>query len=268
VVTSRAVTNVYLDLTEEFNRGRLRAVICSGQAVVLHRLAVASKDGGWILREDEKAVEHVRRRLARHGARYRFGAPLDVRWLSRGWSSHFEFRRSALRVRTDFFTRPPRITPARLRRLWAEQQGRDLPFVGPVDLAEMKKTDREKDYPVIGELARLMDAPGDRLLQSRSARDLADLAAAHPDLARRLAKRRPILRRLSVGREAIEAALDAERRDAMRENERRLERFARAAEKWRHAWPSVEREIAGLDLLPAHEVVVERAIGVLPFRVR
>ena len=32
---------IYLDLTREFNRGRLRTIICSGQAVVLHRLARA-----------------------------------------------------------------------------------------------------------------------------------------------------------------------------------------------------------------------------------
>jgi hypothetical protein len=44
--------NPYLDLTREFNAGRLRAVIASGQAVVLHRLAIMSKDGDWILLED------------------------------------------------------------------------------------------------------------------------------------------------------------------------------------------------------------------------
>ena len=36
--------NIYLQLTGAFNEDRLRAVICSGQAVVLHRLAIMSKD--------------------------------------------------------------------------------------------------------------------------------------------------------------------------------------------------------------------------------
>lgn len=44
--------NPYLELTEELNRGRLRALLSSGQAVVVHRLAIMSKDGDWILRED------------------------------------------------------------------------------------------------------------------------------------------------------------------------------------------------------------------------
>ena len=37
-----AATNPYLDLTEAFNRGRRRALVSSGQAVVLHRLAILS----------------------------------------------------------------------------------------------------------------------------------------------------------------------------------------------------------------------------------
>ena len=38
--------NIYLELTRVFNAGRLRAILSSGQAVVMHRLAVMSKTGG------------------------------------------------------------------------------------------------------------------------------------------------------------------------------------------------------------------------------
>ncbi len=137
--------NIYLELTEAFNKGALRAIICSGQAVVLHRLAIMSKDGDWILREDESALEHVLSVLDAHGARYRYGAPLDVRWMAGGWSAHFEFRHHELRIRTDFFTRPPRIPEADLARIWEEQEGRETPFLDPPDLAAMKKTNRERD---------------------------------------------------------------------------------------------------------------------------
>jgi len=37
-----------------------------------------SKDGDWILREDAEALDHVLQTLESHGARYRFGAPLDL----------------------------------------------------------------------------------------------------------------------------------------------------------------------------------------------
>ncbi len=48
--------SIYLDLTRQFNEGKLRAIICSGQAVVLHRLAIMSKDGDWIIHEDEETI--------------------------------------------------------------------------------------------------------------------------------------------------------------------------------------------------------------------
>jgi len=71
--------SIYVELTREFNRGRVRAVLCSGQACVLHRLAFASKDGAWLLRDDDEALGHVLAVLEKRGARYRFGAPLDAR---------------------------------------------------------------------------------------------------------------------------------------------------------------------------------------------
>ncbi|MGA2259152.1 MAG: hypothetical protein ABSG53_31150, partial [Thermoguttaceae bacterium] len=80
--------NIYVDLTREFNAPGLNAILSSGQAVVLHRLAVMSKDGDWILRENEAAMEHVLAVLAARKAVYRFGAPLDLRWMRGGWSAH------------------------------------------------------------------------------------------------------------------------------------------------------------------------------------
>ncbi len=52
--------NIYLELTQKFNSGRLRAILGGGQAVVLHRLAIMSKDADWILREDQDTTDHVR----------------------------------------------------------------------------------------------------------------------------------------------------------------------------------------------------------------
>ncbi len=257
--------NIYLRLTAEFNAGRTRAIVSSGQAVVLHRLAIMSKDGDWILREEAEALEHVLGMLARHGARYRFGAPLDSRWMAGGWSSHFQFSEGPLRVRTDFVTRPPRLSPQQLAAVWREQEGGDPPVVGLPALAELKKTDREKDYAVIGELARSMSDPRDQLRYSRSARDLLDLVHRHPDLAAEVAANRPLLARVVDGREALEAALDAERREMMRANERRLAAYRQAAADWSAAWTALDREISALPLLEAHRIMAGRAEGLLPF---
>ena len=123
--------SIYTDLTESFNKGRLRAILSSGQAVVLHGLAVMSKDGDWIVREDDEALTAILAELDRRGAKYRFGAPLDLRWMRGGWSSHFEFNYGGLRVRTDFVTRPARIGPERLARYEAaaEEWSRIWPHV-------------------------------------------------------------------------------------------------------------------------------------------
>jgi hypothetical protein len=257
--------SIYVELTEAFNRGRLRAVLSSGQAVVFHQLAVMSKDGDWILREDAEALGHVLALLTERQARYRFGAPLDLRWMRGGWSSHFEFRSGPLRVRTDFVTRPPRLSPEDLAVLWRQQEGQPFPVVGVRELCELKKTNREKDFAVIGELARRLENPRDQLLFSRSVRDLAWLAERHPDLVAGLVALRPALRAIARGVDALETALDAERRHLMHANEARLQVYAGAAAAWRDAWPGVEAETEGLPLKIAHERIVRRAEEILPF---
>lgn len=257
--------NPYLELTEELNRGRLRVLLSSGQAVVVHRLAVMSKDGDWILREDAEAVGHVLEVLSHHGARYRFGAPLDLRWLAGGWSSHFEFRREALRLRTDFVARPPRISADQLARMWETAEATGNEVVEPVPLAAMKLTNREKDYAIIGELARLMTDPREQLLYSRSSRDLIKLAGEHPEALDEAIRQRPLLAHVAEGGEVLEEALDRERRALIRANEDRLARFQSAAEAWAGLWPEIQRQIAGLSLLEAHPLVISRAEGILPF---
>jgi len=258
--------SVYVDLTNRFNAGRLRAILSSGQAVVLHRLAIMSKDGDWIVKEDDEALNHILRVLHQSGARYRFGAPLDKRWLGGGWSSHFEFMQDQLRIRTDFVSRPPRIGTERLARIWIEQENRVPPFVDLVDLAELKKTNREKDYAVIGELSRRITAMEDKVRYSRSARELLDFYMSDPSAVVTILGERGIGRDALRNLESLEAALDAERRRLIHANEYRLARYAAAAQAWSEIWKDVERKITGIPLTEAHRVVVNRAEGVLPFR--
>jgi hypothetical protein len=262
---TRPMSNPYLDLTEEFNRGRLRTLLSSGQAVVVHRLAIMSKDGDWILREDDEAVGHVLEVLSLQGARYRFGAPLDLRWLAGGWSAHLEHRREALRVRTDFVTRPPRIAPEQLAHMWKEAEATSNDVVAVEPLAAMKLTNRDKDYAVVGELARLMTDPRSQLLYSRSSRDLIKLAEEHPEALAEATRQRPLLALIPEGREILEEALDRERRALIRANEERLARYMAAAGDWAKLWPDVQRQIEGLSLPDAHRLMISRAEGVLPF---
>lgn len=259
------IMNIYIELTEKFNEAKTRAIISSGQAVVLHHIAIMSKDGDWILKEDPESIEYILKVLSKYGAKYRFAAPLDIRWLYNGWSSHFEFFHNKLRIRTDFVTRPPRISEIALQKLWQEQEERDLPFVDAKTLAEIKKTNREKDYAVIGELARLLSNPEDQLLYSRSARDLIEISKKYPDLIKELMPKRPLLGRIKEGVQHLEEALDAERRELIHINESRLKKYINASEKWLNMWPKTQEEIKKLNLLDAHRIIIDRANGVLPF---
>lgn len=153
------VSNVYFDLTREFNRTGPTVVLASGQAVVYHLLAIMSKAGDWVIRETTNACERVLAVLASRGARYRSGAPLDVRWLAGGWSSHFEFAdERGRRVRCDFFSRPPRLDAGARSRLFSTAE--PLAVIDVESLIRMKQTQRAKDYAVIGELARRLDPSG------------------------------------------------------------------------------------------------------------
>jgi hypothetical protein len=60
--------------------------------------------------------------------------------------------------------------------------------------------------------------------------------------------------------------LDKERRRLIHANERRLERYIDAARGWSAIWKEVEYQTVDLPLDRAHEVIVKRAEGVLPYR--
>ncbi len=262
--------NVYFELTAAFNAAGRIAVLASGQAVVWYRLAMMSKDGDWILRETSAACDRVLRVLAERGARYRSGAPLDPRWLAGGWSSHFEFRDARRRrVRCDFFSRPPRLEPAGLAALFAapEPTG-DLPVVDVQSLIRMKQTQRAKDYPVIGELARLL--PPEQELELTTDPDrILELAGVPPagvppadEHGRR--SRRPAAR-VAVegrGRLAVVVAL-AEEIDRLQQRDRaRVERYERASTAYREALRRLPRQ--DLRLPEGHDRLLALAERWLP----
>lgn len=77
---------------------------------------------------------------------------------------------------------------------------------------------------------------------------------------------RPLLRETRAGLLQLEEALDAERRRLIRANESRLAQYREASLRWVTAWSAVEKQIVGLALGPAHEIVVARALEFLPFQ--
>lgn len=253
--------NIYFDLTEELNANGAFVALASGQAVVYYRLSLMSKDGDWILRETPEACQHVLEVLARHGAHYRPGAPLDVRWLRGGWSSHFEFSDSeSRRIRCDFVTRPPRVPREVIDALFEDRKGRgELLVVGVEPLIQMKQTQRAKDYPIIGELSRLL--PREREIEWTTDPDrLLDLARSSEGRSQRVSVE---MARRGGSRDEVVVSLAQEIDRLQQEDRRRVERYRQASNAYFRELQAAG--IGDLKLPEAHQAICEIAERWLPY---
>ena len=256
------MVNVYFALTEEFNAEGVVALLASGQAVVFYRIALMSKDGDWVIRESDEACQRVRAVLGRHGARYRPGAPLDPRWLAGGWSSHFEFfDGQKRRIRCDFVSRPPRVPADELDEMFRTARGEArLRVVDPERLILLKQTQRAKDYPVIGEIARLL--PPDRELRFTTDPDrILELAGPHGT-----GSDRPSVRaaRQDHTREEVVVELARELDRLQSEDRRRMGRYEERARPYLAEFRGAVDGTASLE--EGHAAAVRLAERLLPER--
>jgi hypothetical protein len=155
-----------------------------------------------------------------------------------------------------------------LAQMWVENETTESKFPVPtIDvrrLIELKKTDRERDYAVIGELARL-GTPEEQLLVGRSALDIIQIVEGHPEALLAAQKLRPALSGVKEGIDALELALFHERQELVKANRQRLAAYSLAAQDWAKGWPSLEKETRGLPLFEAHTLLIQRALETLPF---
>ncbi len=260
MMAAMSMGNVYFDLTEELNAEGSIAVLASGQAVVFYKVSIMSKDGDWILRETPEACQRALAILGRHGARYRPGAPLDVRWLSGGWSSHFElFDAERRRIRCDFVSRPPRMTSEEIHDLFdLSQAGVPLRVLPIEPLIRIKQTQRAKDYPVIGELSRRL--PPQREIELTT--DPDRILALAPDYGHG-SKRAPVRAALVAGsRDSVVVELAREIDRLQQQDRARLERYRVSSLGYLQEFQAAK--IGDLDLPEAHERLCELAERLLP----
>lgn len=254
--------NIYFQLTEEFNAHGPVVALASGQAVVYYRVAIMSKDGDWVIRESAAACDRVLEVLESHKARYRPAAPLDVRWLSGGWSSHFEFADDRhRRVRCDFFSRPPRVAASAIEALFAHQSPSPLRVVDVEALIAMKHTQRAKDYAVIGPLATLL--PPEREIELTT--DPDRVIALAPAFGARSS--RPAVRAACGGeaRRAVVVALAEEADDRQLRDRARVARYELAAATYLRECR--EQGLTSLPLPDAHARMCDLAARCLPTQV-
>ncbi|MCI0539050.1 MAG: hypothetical protein L0Z50_27905 [Verrucomicrobiales bacterium] len=228
--------------------GHLRAAaipfaITSGMACVHYGLQQNTKDSDWIIPAQD--LERLREMLVklegglppwRISYRQIFGAPLEAEFMRHGWTSHLSIWDSAAsgEHKVDIFSKPPRVKPDDLvvdPDGWASQHV----------VAQMKKTDRDRDWPIVDGLGQRLWAAeiATGLLHITTAtRLLAAWRAADESVRRNMAARRPLLARLAGARSEgqVERMLLLERLVWERVNDLRHGRYLRAWKDFYRRW--------------------------------
>ena len=209
-----------------FRTHRVRALLMGGQACILSGAAEFSRDVDVAVLASNGNLARLREALSDLRAEAVFVPPLGQEVLLRGHACHFRVQLPDVEgLRIDVMSVLHGCDP--FEKLWSRRRRLALPGVGQVnvlaldDLVQAKKTQRDKDWPMV---RRLVEAdfharprrPSPRqiafwLREARSAAFLIDLCRRYPVAARIAAKLRPAVRlALEQDEEAVERALHSE----------------------------------------------------------
>jgi hypothetical protein len=196
----------YLELVRLARSQSISCAVTSGMACVALGIAPATSDCDLLLRSSDCSsfLDLIAGQQFRgEGIRYRgnLSPPLSAEWLSGGWTAHFQWGSEAY---LDVFAEAPRV-----EHDWAT----DIEgfYVGPLTVAAMKKTDREKDWPQVTALGlKLLEAGDTRgwlsLHNEQLLLEMLDIADCPPGIL----ARRPVLELAQSRDPRLHAALVAE----------------------------------------------------------
>jgi len=230
------IPNPIRKVLSSIQRNRVRALLMGGQACVLYGAAEFSRDTDLAILASPANLVRLRRALADLKAESIAVPPFEPRYLAKGHAIHFRCRHpEAAGMRVDIMTTMRGVDP--FPTLWRRHtttvlvDGTTCELMSLPDLVRAKKTQRDKDWPM---LRRLLEAsyfshrerPTPQqlrfwLLELRTPELLIEVASARPHLRRRLNKTRPLLSLAEPGNEIAiaDALLDEEL--AEREADRR-----------------------------------------------
>lgn len=221
----------YEDLVRELRRKGILCAITSGLACVHFDVAETTKDCDLLCHTGSFGpllATLAQTPIGDLACAYRgnMTAPLEARWHRGGWTSHFCWGRGPDSVTLDVFGRALRGSTD-----WeAELAGL---YVSPHIVSEMKRTNRDKDWPFISALGARMIEAGD----PRGWLHLFDLPVLHKLLARHpcpdeLVARRPALGFARDGDKRALGALNAERQLWEQLDELRIRIYQRAVRRY------------------------------------
>lgn len=215
---------------------RVRALLMGGQACVLYGAAEFSRDTDLVILADAGNLTRLRRALAELQAEIIAVPPFQIRHLRRGHAVHFRcLQPDLLRMRVDVMSRLRGVGP--FAALWRRRTTVTLPggfsfdLLSLPDLVLAKKTQRDKDWPMLRRLVEAhyfqgRDHPTSAkvrfwMLELRSPELLIEVARRHQSACKRAVRRRLLLQYAMRGDPvALEAAL-REEEDRERDADRR-----------------------------------------------
>jgi hypothetical protein len=206
----------------------VRALLMGGQACILYGAAEFSRDTDLAVLASPTNLMRLRQALDDLRADVIAVPAFEARYLRRGHAVHFRCEHpEALGMRVDVMTRMRGVDS--FSRLWARRNTIELPegahceVMSLPDLVQAKKTQRDKDWPM---LRRLLEADYFRhrekasapqvrfwLRELRTPELLVEAAQRWPEACARLKEGRPLLRMARPGQESrLADALAAEER--------------------------------------------------------
>jgi hypothetical protein len=207
-----------------------------GQACVLYGAAEFSRDTDLVILADEGNLARLRRALAELHAEVIAVPPFQIRYLRRGHAIHFRcFHPDVPRMRLDVMSRLRGVAPFatlwRRRTTFTLADGFRIDAMSLPDLVRAKKTQRDKDWPMLRRLVEAhyfqnRDHPTPAqvrfwLLELRSPELLIEIARSHRAACARAVRQRSLLQAAARGdRTELDVALreeETKERDSDRE---------------------------------------------------
>jgi hypothetical protein len=210
-VNSAELQFFYQELVRKLRDRGVVCAITSGLACVYYGLAETTKDcdllchaGSFDQLLEMLETTHIDGAQCRY--RGNISPPLDARWHRGGWTSHFEWFTKPDMALLDVFGRALRESSP-----W-EEELIGL-YAGPQTVAEMKRTNRDKDWSFITALGvRMIESGDDRGWLNIFNKDtLAELLVTNK-CPPAMTAQRPALRLATEGDARMAGALSAERR--------------------------------------------------------
>jgi hypothetical protein len=205
---------------------RVRALLMGGQACVFYGAAEFSRDTDFAILAEASNLARLRKALAELCAEPIAVPPFEIKYLRQGHAIHFRCRHpEALRMRVDVMSKMRGVDS--FAKLWKRRTTLQIPggekcdLLSLPDLVQAKKTQRDKDWPMIRRLVEANFFENRRkpnpaqirfwLAEFRTPQLLIEIAWINSAVAKKLAAKRPLLR-LALASETrkLEKALAAE----------------------------------------------------------